>query len=174
MRTSWLPLALVMTACGSSVTSVDGDAKTNELSPDDSAQLCQDVANYVADSFSAEEIARIGCGFAGSVDGASCEADFEECVANAPKVNLIADAGSCEGFESMLAGCNVTVDEFAACIEQMVDALGSLEDKVPFCTEEEQLSAIFALQGDLSMECIMMFSSCEVSIDGSQSPDPPQ
>jgi len=174
MRTFQVLFVLTLAACGSSVTSVDGDTKTKDLSPGDKTQLCQDVANYVAEAFSPEEIARIGCGFSGSDDTASCEAAFEECVANAPKVTPIADAANCEAFESMLAGCDATVDEFATCTEQMVDALASLEDKVPLCSQEAQLSAFYGLQNDISTECLTMFTSCQVSIDGASSQDPPE
>ena len=173
MRTLSLLLVLALPACGSSVTSVDGDAKTRDLSASDKTELCQDVASYVRDAFSSEQIARIACGFSASEEGASCEADFEECVANAPDLTVIADADSCEAFESMLEGCDATVDEFATCIEEMVDALGGLEEKVPLCTQEEQISAYLALQSDISQECIIIMSSCQFSLDGS-SQDPPE
>jgi hypothetical protein len=172
MRTFRLFLLLALAACGSTITTVDGDAKTKDLSPADKNQFCKDVANYVVDSFDSDELARLACGFSVSDSGSSCQADFNECVANAPKVTPIADSANCESFESMLSGCNATVDELSTCIEEMVDALGALEEKAPFCTEDALQSALFGILGEISSECITIFTTCQVSIECESSSGP--
>jgi hypothetical protein len=154
---------LALTACGSTVTSVDGDAKTSDLSPADQKQLCEDVSNYVIDTISAEDIAKIGCGFSVSEEG-DCQQAFQECVAKAPKVTPIADGGNCDGFQKMLEGCNATVDEFAGCIEEMVDALETLVEQFPLCSDEAMLGAVLSLQEEISSECIAMMTKCEMSL----------
>jgi hypothetical protein len=169
-KLAWLvPFALA--ACGTTVTSVDGDKHLQNLSPSEGDQLCEDIANYVSDAFSGEELARIACGFAVS-EGASCKSDFNDCVAHANVGTPIADTANCDAFRETLKSCDATVGQFADCVTQMVDALGKLEQEVPLCSQQAQIDALVGLESDLSSECITLFSKCQVSFGGTSSSSP--
>jgi hypothetical protein len=161
-------LCVVSVGCSGSITSVDGSKKTNALSPTDKAQLCEDTFNYVVDAFSADDIARLACGFGATDSGgaSSCQSDFDKCVSETAKqasAPLEGAKPNCTGFNASIAKCNVTVDQYTQCLEEQLDAMKTLIDKAPFCTESAITSASIGLLGSLSAECIQLISTCTIS-----------
>jgi hypothetical protein len=162
-------LVLAVAACSTTITSVDGNKKVNELSPPDDEKLCKDIAGYVTQSFSSADIARLACGFSSTDDG-SCQADFDACVANLHvPPTPIADASDCTGFTASLEQCGATVSEFTSCVQEMVGALSDLQGKLPFCSQQAQEQALISIEGDFSADCIQLLTQCNLSFSSSSS-----
>jgi len=126
---------LTLAACSTTITTVDGNKQVKSLSPSDDEQLCQDIANYVESNLSSEDIARIACGFSSTSSG-SCQSDFDKCVSNIHITTTpIVNASDCSGFTASLKNCDATVSQYSTCIEEMVDALATLEPQFPLCSQ---------------------------------------
>jgi hypothetical protein len=163
----WLVLVGVA-ACSPSVTSVDGNKNVKDLSPSDGEQLCHDIVNYVENNLSSDELARVACGFSSTSSG-SCQADFDKCVSSIHVTTPIPGTAECSGFEQTLKSCNVTVDQYTTCLEQVVSAFGKLSQEVPLCSQQAEEQAFIGIEGDLSAECLQLFQSCNLGFGTSTS-----
>ncbi|HVY48920.1 MAG TPA: hypothetical protein VHB21_23685 [Minicystis sp.] len=158
----WL-VVVGVAACSPSVTSVDGNKNVKSLSPSDGKQLCEDVVTYISDNLSGDELAKVACGFS-VTPGASCQSEFDKCVADANITAPIAGTADCSSFEATLKNCDTTVEQYTTCIEQMVDAFGKLAGEVPLCTDQAQMQAFVGLASDISPDCLKVFQTCNVSL----------
>jgi hypothetical protein len=162
-------LVLVLGGCSTTITTVDGNKQVDQLTPSDDEQLCKDIAGYVENSFSADDLAKIACGFA-STSGDSCQADFESCVANSHvTITPIVDASDCAGFTAALKKCDATVDQFTTCVQEMVGALEQLESELPVCSQAAEQQALVSLEGSFSADCIQLLDKCQILFGSSTS-----
>jgi len=160
-------LCMVSVGCGSSITSVDGDQKTNALAPADKAQLCTDTYNYVVNAFSVDDLAKLACGFqtTSSTDAASCQSSFDKCVADATsQVTMLPPTSpDCTSFNTSIAKCNTTVGQYTQCLAEAIDMAKALEDSAPFCSTAEITAASIGAIQNMSLECIQLLSTCTIS-----------
>lgn len=165
MRSSSL-LFLFAIACGGSVTTVDGNKDTSNLTPTDQNQLCLDTYNYVRTSFTNDDIAKMECGFKLSQDPSTCATTYTTCLTAAQaqlQQTTIPTTPDCTGFDAAIAKCNTTVAEYTKCLQQEVDAMKSLESSFPLCSQSAATSAEITAMSKLSQDCIQLMQTCELS-----------
>jgi hypothetical protein len=163
--------SIVLVACGGSITTVDGNDNTSSLSPVDDNQLCLDTFNYVKNSVSQTDIAELSCGFTQTQDPSMCVATYNTCVANAltqpnPLTNATPD---CTQFNEDVKKCNTTVGLYTKCLAQEVNVIKSIESKFPLCTQAEAEAAEIESLQQLSNDCVMLLTSCNLTFVGSSS-----
>jgi hypothetical protein len=167
MRSKFV-FTLVVIGCGGSVTSVDGNENTANLTPADQDQLCLDTYNYVRNSFSNDDLAKLECGFATitSADPSACASSYNSCLVQA-RANIQQIqwplAPDCTGFDQNVAACNTTVSEYAKCLQQEVDVAKTLESGFPYCSQAAAEAAAISAAGHLTQDCIAMFNTCKPS-----------
>ena len=156
------------------MTTVDGNESTSTLTPTDQDQLCVDTFNYVKANFTANDIAKMECGFTDSQsqDPSSCTTKYQTCL-SAAQANLqqfqYPATPDCTGFDAAVAKCNTTVAEYTKCLQQEVDAMKAMESDFPLCTQADATNAELAALGKMSSDCITLMQTCSLTFAPSSS-----
>lgn len=172
MRASFL-FGFALIACGGTMTTVDGNENTSTLPAADKDQLCLDTYNYVRNTFSTDDLAKLECGFTQttSQDPSACDSAYQACLTNA-KANVQQIqwplSPDCTGFDQSIASCNTTVDEYTKCLREEVDAVKAMEGSFPFCTQAAEEQAALAAASHLSQDCLALMQTCHPAFAPSQ------
>jgi hypothetical protein len=173
MRASFL-FGFALIASGGTMTTVDGNENTSTLGTADQDQLCLDTYNYVRNTFSTDDLAKLECGFqqTQTQDPSACDSAYQACLVNA-RANvqqiqwpLVPD---CTGFDQSIAACNTTVSQYTKCLQEEVDAVKAMEGDFPFCTQAAEEQAALAAASHLSQDCIALLNTCHPAFAPSQS-----
>jgi len=174
MRRGWM-LGVVLVACGGAITSVDANKDMGSLGANDKDQLCRDVASYVTGSFSATDVKRLVCGSSTSYKDASCNANFQKCMADPTRDVAVGGRIDCTSFSKGLASCQgVSVGTFTDCYKQYVDAMRAYTAQMPLCDAASMQAAAFDASQRISSQCLLVIQKCSagttVSGGGSSGP----
>lgn len=112
---------------GSFSTGVDGEKRPADLTPDEIARICGATKSYIHASISDEGMCRVlaATSSAESEDPVTeCQAAYDDCVERAE-----------EGLIPCLVddGCDVSVAEYEACVEEMVTTATPIVTRFPAC-----------------------------------------
>jgi hypothetical protein len=167
-------MGFALIACGGTMTTVDGNENTQTLPSTDKDQLCLDTYNYVRNTFSNDDLAKLECGFTQttSQDPVACNSAYQACLKNAQanvqqiQWPLVPD---CTAFDNSIAQCNTTVSQYTKCLQEEVDVVKAMEGDFPFCTQAAEEQAALAAASHLSQDCIALLQTCHPAFAPSQS-----
>ncbi|HZH03265.1 MAG TPA: hypothetical protein VEY30_05730 [Myxococcaceae bacterium] len=131
-------LILLLAACGSDITNIDGDAELSALTPSERTELCRDSLAYFRKNVSEEDLKELSCGITGSIsyafakafgqDGvAACQTSFQTCQSKPPESDSEEPDDSTAEDEdgcSVSTSCtDVTVDDYTTCLRETTKLL---------------------------------------------------
>lgn len=129
------------------VGGVSGDQRVIDLSEEEARDVCHAVqGKFDRVGRASQKITCIGNKFVAGHDEAVCEANLDECTSGPLDRAFTLDCDAPGGGQGKLEGCDITVGELNACVDELLRAAEAGAAKVDCSSTREDLQSAFAAE----------------------------